>query len=301
MIAALAEQDTTNTGLVDANGLLTVLVKHVTSVPRDDLERFVRFLDKDKLGRLNYMDFLHKVCKVSNKNHNPFKSIVSRLSFFLKQNNITANQLLRRLSQAMSGSGNVAPSTIGIPVEVFAEFLKQKVEKKRSIEELTRYTALLDVDKDGYVTEQDVLTCIKNLNNAAFFRNDGQALAGSTFNTGTKFFPGSNRMSREKALEVCKQIRDALAAKKLQYRECFDKFDLDKDGMVSYAEFQRGLDDIIRLSLPIKEQLYALMDKTNIGLISYDQFLEVLRLQNIEKKAIEDNFDWENGVINKIK
>ena len=73
MIAALAEQDATNTGLVDANGLLTVLVKHVTSVPRDDLERFVRFLDKDKLGRLNYMDFLHKVCKVSNKNHNPFK------------------------------------------------------------------------------------------------------------------------------------------------------------------------------------------------------------------------------------
>ena len=105
-------------------------------------------------------------------------------------------------------------------------------------------------------------------------------------------------MSKEKALVVCKQIRDALAVKKLQYRECFDKFDLDKDGMVSYAEFQRGLDDIIRLSQPIKEQLYALMDKTNIGLISYDQFLEVLRLQNIEKKAIEDNFDWENSVIN---
>jgi Ca2+-binding EF-hand superfamily protein len=108
-------------------------------------------------------------------------------------------------------------------------------------------------------------------------------------------------MSREKALEVCKQIREALAVKKLQYRECFDKFDLDNDGLVSYAEFQRGLDQVIKLSQPIKEQLYALMDKNNIGLISYDQFLEVLRLENIEKKTIEDNFDWESGVIDKLK
>ena len=70
----------------------------ITTVSREDLERFVRFLDKDKLGRLNYMDFLNKLCKISNKNHNPFKSIINRLSFFLKQNNITAAQLLRRLS-----------------------------------------------------------------------------------------------------------------------------------------------------------------------------------------------------------
>ena len=108
-------------------------------------------------------------------------------------------------------------------------------------------------------------------------------------------------MPREKALEVCKQIREALGIKKMQYRECFDKFDLDNDGLVSYAEFQRGLDHVVRLSQPIKEQLYALMDKNNIGLISYDQFLEVLRLENIEKKAIEDNFDWESGVIEKLK
>lgn len=124
LIAALQEQDAQNAGLVDANGLLKVLLNSITSVPREDLERFVRFLEKDKLGRLNYMEFLHKVCKVSNKNHNPFKSIVSRLSFFLKQNNITANQLLRRLSQAMNGGGTVAPNTIGIPIDVFAEFLK---------------------------------------------------------------------------------------------------------------------------------------------------------------------------------
>ena len=77
--------------------------------------------------------------------------------------------------------------------------------------------------------------------------------------------------------------------------------DLDKDNMVSYAEFSRGLDEILQLSEPIKEQIYALMDKASIGMINYTQFLDVLRLQNIEKQAVEDNFDWENGVISQIK
>jgi len=69
----------------------------------------------------------------------------------------------------------------------------------------------------------------------------------------------------------------------MQYRAAFEKFDLDKDGMVSFAEFNRGMADVLELSVPIKEQLYTLMDKNNTGLISYEQFLEVLRLENFDK------------------
>ena len=86
---------------------------------------------------------------------------------------------------------------------------------------------MLDVDKDGFVTEADIETCIKNLQNVAFFRNGGAALAHSTFNSRTKTFPQGSKLSKEKALAVCKQIREALGAKKLQYRDAFQKFDLD--------------------------------------------------------------------------
>ena len=55
LITQLQEQDTQNAGLVDGGGLLKVLVKNITTVPREDLERFIRFLDKDKLGLLNYI------------------------------------------------------------------------------------------------------------------------------------------------------------------------------------------------------------------------------------------------------
>ena len=135
------------------------------------------------------MDFLGKVCKVANKNHNPFKSIVSRLSYFLKQNNISSNALLKRLSAATPQNTEAAPGVIGIPTNLFAEFLKQKVEKKRTYEELCKYSNMLDVDKDGFVTEHDIETCIKNLPNMAFFRNGGAALASSTFNSQSKIFP----------------------------------------------------------------------------------------------------------------
>jgi Ca2+-binding EF-hand superfamily protein len=72
-----------NQGLVNESQLLTALKAVVTSVSHADLERLVRYIEKDKLGRLNYMEFMQRMCKISNKNHNPFRSIISRLSFFL--------------------------------------------------------------------------------------------------------------------------------------------------------------------------------------------------------------------------
>ena len=297
----MQDADESNVGLISATALLNVLKMVVTKLNDTELERFVRFLDKDKVGRINYMDFLGKVCKVSNKNHNPFKSVVNRLSYFLKQNNISAGALLKRLAAASPLNTSAAPGIIGIPTDLFAEFLKQKVEKKRQLNELVKYSNMMDVDKDGFVTEADIETCIKNLPNMAFFRNGGVALAQSTFNAQNKIFPQGSRLTKEKAAAVCKQIRDALGVKRMQYRDAFEKFDLDKDGMVSFAEFNRGMADVVDLSVPIKEQIYTLMDKNNTGLISYDQFLDVLRLEKFEKGAIEDNFDWENDTINRLK
>jgi hypothetical protein len=49
--------------------------------------------------------------------------------------------------------------------------------------------------------------------------------------------------------------------------------------MVSLVEFQRGLLSVLSLSGPIVEQLYNLMDKSGLGLVNYDQFLEVIKAQ----------------------
>ena len=198
---------------------------------------------------------------MTNKNHNPFRGLVNRLSYFLKHNNVTAAELIRRLRSS--------ETAVGVSVLEFANFMKQKVDKKRDESELLTYTTRIDVDKDGFVSETDIITCIKNLSNTAFWRNNGAALAKSTFNTQIKHFPQSSTLTKDKALEVIKQINEGLGKKKITYRDCFDLFDTDKDNMVSYAEFSRGLNSVVILSGPVMEQLYSLMDKFGVGLITY--------------------------------
>jgi len=46
------------------------------------------------------------------------------------------------------------------------------------------------------------------------------------------------------------------------------------------------------------------MDKNKIGLVDYPNFLEVIQISSaykLKKGDMSDNFDWENGIIDKIK
>lgn len=45
---------------------------------------------------------------------------------------------------------------VAVPVAIFAEFLKAKIDKKRSRGELKQYANYIDIDKDGYVSEIDL-------------------------------------------------------------------------------------------------------------------------------------------------
>ena len=82
--------------------------------------------------------------------------------------------------------------------------------------------------------------------------------------------------------------------------EAFNRFDANKDGFLSFTEFSQGIDKIITLSMAIKEKLFALMDRNQIGLVDYPNFLEIITMSSakkLNKGDIGDNFDWENGVI----
>ena len=103
--------------------------------------------------------------------------------------------------------------------------------------ELRQYAHFMDVDKDGFVSEIDLSTCIKNLTSNTFFKNSGDALARSGFSLAKKFYPTTEKLSEERAAEVAKQIRTALIDKKIAYREAFNRFDENKDGFLSLSEF----------------------------------------------------------------
>lgn len=76
-----------------------------------------------------------------------------------------------------------------------------------------------------------------------------------------------------------------MQTQRIANREAFNRFDNNKDGFLSFSEFSEGIDKIIKLSMPIKEKLFALMDKQQIGLVDYENFLEVLQISSANGAA----------------
>ena len=73
-----------------------------------------------------------------------------------------------------------------------------------------------------------------------------------------------------KASKVLIQIKDGLTKKKMSHRALFDLCDLNRDNMVSCAEFVQGLKQVVSLAQPVAEQVYALMDRAGNKLVSFD-------------------------------
>ena len=95
------------------------------------------------------------------------------------------------------------------------------MDKKRSESELFDLCKQIDVNKDGYISEADINTCIKNLTNSTFWRNGGVAMSKSLFNTNIKNFPVKSHLTNEKILEVLAQIKAAMGKNDMSYSAFF--------------------------------------------------------------------------------
>lgn len=229
----------------------------------------------------------------------------------MTQNNQNVDGFMRRLvlGETQSDFNSSATMTVEkdrkVSVDFFARFLKSKVDKKNSIEELTRHASLIDVDNDGYISVHDLRSCLGNLNNETFYKNNGATLTG-TFRTilteREQFFP-KQPLPDSKALEVIAKIKEALVAKGISFKELFAKLDSNGDEFLTFAEFSEQMDSIIKLSPLVKEQLFAMMDVNKIGMVDYEAFLTTLKRTSVSAKVIRvtDNFNWENEMIQKIK
>jgi Ca2+-binding EF-hand superfamily protein len=103
---------------------------------------------------------------------------------------------------AKANQNDLLQDQVAVSVDLFADFLKSKVDKKRQGNELRQYAHFIDIDKDGFVSEIDLQTCINNINSNAFFKNGGEALAQSGFTSQAKFFPKNSAITEERAAEI---------------------------------------------------------------------------------------------------
>lgn len=110
----------------------------------------------------------------------------------------------------------------------FTNFLKNKVDKKRTFEELRNFAVMMDIDQDGFIDVHDLNTVIGNLSNDKFYKNNGEILAvtsgignfSDTTTVESNWFP-KDKMTIPKAAEVVKVIKDALILKQVSFRSLF--------------------------------------------------------------------------------
>ncbi len=75
--------------------------------------------------------------------------------------------------------GISSPSN-SVSVIYFTNFLKNKVDKKWTFDELKDFATMMDIDQDGFIDVQDLNTVLGNLTNERFYKNNGEALAISS-------------------------------------------------------------------------------------------------------------------------
>jgi Ca2+-binding EF-hand superfamily protein len=104
-------------------------------------------------GKVKYADLLNLITQHGNRNHNPFKSLIKKLEWFIETNKLDVKGLLLKLND-----------TAEVTISGFAKFLHEKVEKNKDLENLKSYVKLMDIDKDGFITKEDLQTCLLNIN-----------------------------------------------------------------------------------------------------------------------------------------
>ena len=280
-------------GTLSRGEFIAALTKLGTGINETELKRFVHMIEKTKNERVDYIEFIDKMTNTANKHANPFKSIITRINMFLSQNSLSCTSLMRRLTK---GEGNKR-----VTITQFAEFLKAKVSKKRTLPELLELSGKMDLDQDGYIDESDVATCLGNVKNEAFCANNGVNTQG--YINERKFYPTKTdqQLTPAQASELCIKIMDALAAKGLAPKEVFTLFDKNNNQFLSFAELSAGLDTILQISQFYKEKLFALMDENSIGMVSFANFKKVLEKKGVLGDVVKDSFNWENEIIKKIK
>lgn len=73
------DADKDNKGFLRPADIFECLKKCVTTITFENLERFCRFLETNRNGKLSYTDFMVRVTGSAPKTHNPFRNIVNRL------------------------------------------------------------------------------------------------------------------------------------------------------------------------------------------------------------------------------
>lgn len=283
-----------------------------------DINRIVRYLDKDLHNCINYYDFLQQVERVditatAQDKVSDLHELAEKLTSYLRQNNLTILQLLKNIKSFSRSSQEGMGENQKVSNELVSNYLHQKLFQSTNKNELDLFVEDLDLDCDGFIEEHDIISFLQNYKyfDQIFVAPKIQTrdytvqkqLQAGTKSLGTKALFPFQKLSEKKINQVLKDLRYKLELKLMNYEALFKFLDADSDGFITIKEFSEQIDKILPLSQPIKDGFFAFMDRLHIGMVDLSNFLKAMNKSSVSKEQpiTEDNFNWEMDIIVRIR
>ena len=325
--------DELNNGLLDSANFKTCLLKlkKQLDLTIGEINRIARYEPKTPNGEIDYLKFMEKlddeVITMTLKDAGAYnddslyslKELKREIKDYLARHKLSPLRFLTKLQHG-SDQGNYTDAElklqrIVVPIQVFEDFIVHNIVKKSSVrpETLSYYISKIDIDHDGIVDGQDFDAFLSRHHliedTSVRLANTIKDVTGEDYNQKIlsnhnmdKFFPVAP-LTKSKIDLVLRNLRNAIASRNISFREFFTKLDENKDGMISFDEFDSGLKKIVDFSKNTVRGLFAYMDRNQIGMIDFNNFLKVMKksvLDNLDEKN-DDNFDWQVDIIKQIQ
>ena len=149
----------------------------------------------------------------------------------------------------------------------------------------------LDIDADGMISFEDLTSVLKRFSYTSFFKYKNESTDPNIY------LFSDEKMSKEKFNSIVKRIKLYMKSKNLTEIGLFQKFDKDKDGLISCVDFNSNMDEIISISPALKDQFFNYLDFYHNGLVDLETFIS--RLNNVS--VIHNNNKIENEILHEMK
>ena len=324
--------DEKSNGLLDpANFKICLLrLKKPLELTIGEINRIGRYEPKQKNGFIDYHKFLDKLdmqiishtLKEANALNQDslfrLKDIKLQILDYISRHRLTPLKFLANLTGTNSSEftdQELKLQRLAVPIDNFKNFLLKEVIRAPGVrlETLEYYIYKIDIDRDGIVDGQDFEaflakhgliedTSLRLANTILDVTGEDYTEKILKSHNKEKFYPIAP-VSDSKIDLVLRTLRNAIASRNISFREFFTKLDINKDGMISFEEFASGIKNVVDFSKPVVKGLFAYMDRGQIGMIDFNNFLKVMKktvLDNLQERA-DDNFDWQLDIIKQIQ
>jgi Ca2+-binding EF-hand superfamily protein len=218
---------------------------------QDQIQQCARSMDADGSGQINYREFQqaiksNKASTVKTKGSHAFpREVIASLREAFRNVNVDADSVFRRMDTG--NSGTITPQHLKRGLSRFVKLTAQ------SYDDIIRY---VDTDGDGRIDYREFMQMM---------RQDATSTAAGGRNI------GGGRMSQENIMRMQQKFREHGVNLEL----AFLAFDATGDGMISAAEFRRGI-SALQMNLADREvdDLIRHFDSSGTGQISYREFVK---------------------------